>query len=79
MGFKCSLPCSLAHAIASNSESDKTRSYLIDLSLRLLLILSSHLRPGLSSGPFPLAYPIEIVYTYLILKNYSHISFDKSL
>jgi hypothetical protein len=35
------------------------------ISLRSILISSSHLRLGLSSGPFPSGFPIKTLYTYL--------------
>jgi hypothetical protein len=36
------------------------------LSLRSILILSSHLRLGLPSGPFPSAFPANILYAFLV-------------
>jgi hypothetical protein len=46
-------------------ELDQSNPYHPIISLRYILILSTHLRLGLPSGHFPSGFPINILYTFL--------------
>jgi hypothetical protein len=62
-----SLPYSQHPAIRPYPEPDESSPYSPNPdSLRYILILTSHLHLGLSSGPFPLGFRTEIVYAFLI-------------
>jgi hypothetical protein len=53
------LHCSLSWATSIQSISSHS------MSLRSILILSTHLRLGLSSGLFPSGLPINILYAFI--------------
>jgi hypothetical protein len=54
-----SLPCSLAPILGQIAAVHTIPSYL-----RSILILSSHLRPGLPSGLFPSGFPTKILHIH---------------
>jgi hypothetical protein len=59
-----SLPCSHGPSTAPYPEPDQSNPYhaILSLSLRSILILSTHLRLGLHSGLFPSGFPTNILY-----------------
>jgi hypothetical protein len=54
---KYSLPCSQQPTIGPYPEPDESSPHINAVSLRFILILSSHLRLGLPSGLFPSGSP----------------------
>jgi hypothetical protein len=59
-----SLPCSQEPSTGPYPEPDQSNPYH-PISLISILILSTYLRLGLPSGPFPSGFPINILYTFI--------------
>jgi hypothetical protein len=59
-----SLPCSQEPSTGPYSESDQSNPYEPILSLRSILILSTHLRLGFPNGLFPSGIPTNILYAF---------------
>jgi hypothetical protein len=59
-----SLPCSQESSTGPYSEPAQCNPYH-PISLRFILILSTHLRLGLHSGLFPSGFPTSILYAFL--------------
>jgi hypothetical protein len=60
-----SLPCSQNPATDPYPEPDYSRPYPHSIFLRLILILSSHLRLGLPSGLFPSGFSTKTLHEFL--------------
>jgi hypothetical protein len=65
MEHEGSLPCSEEHPTGPFPEPDQSNPYHLILSLRSILIFSTHLRLCLSSGLFPSGFPTNILHTFL--------------
>jgi hypothetical protein len=71
-----SLPCSQEPAPGPYREPDKSNSYH-PISLRFILILSSHLYLGLPCGLFPSCFPTKILYAFLF--SFMRATYDSNL
>jgi hypothetical protein len=63
---KGSSPCSQEPSTGPCPEPDRSSPYHPILSLRSILILSTHLRLGLPNGLFPSGFPTNILYAFLV-------------
>jgi hypothetical protein len=61
-----SLPCSQVPSIGPYPEPDRSSPHHPILSLRSILILSTYLRFGFTSGLFPSSFPTNILYPVLL-------------
>jgi hypothetical protein len=66
-----SLPCSQEPSTGPYPEPDRSSSYH-SISLRSILIMSTHLRLGIPSGLFPSGFPTNIVYVFLLFPFVLH-------
>jgi hypothetical protein len=62
-----SLPCSQEPSTGPYPQPDQSSLYHPILSLRSILILSTHLHLGLPSGLFPSGFPTNILYEFLFV------------
>jgi hypothetical protein len=61
-----SLSCSQEPSTGPYPKPDQSSPYHAILSLSAILILFTHLCPGLLSGPFPSGFPTNILYAFLL-------------
>jgi hypothetical protein len=70
---KGSLPCSHEPSTGSYPEPHQARPYQPILSLRSILIISTHLRLGPPSGLFPSGFPINILFASIYATCPTHL------
>jgi hypothetical protein len=70
---EASMPCSQEPSTGPYHEPYQSNPHHPILSLRFILILSTHLRLGLLNGLFPSGFPTNIVYVFLFSPNSCYI------
>jgi hypothetical protein len=66
MELEGSLPCSQEPATGPYPDPDETSPHLVTLiSVRSILVLSSHLRISIPNGLFPTVFPKRMLYAFI--------------